>query len=517
MSKNTFLSLSVILLFSGITATSVPADEIKMKDGTVHEGRITYEGDDIVKIEVAVSASIKETKILGRGDVAEIKKDAPDDVEFAKLEKLLPTQSLMSAGAYQTAIDTGPKAFLRSFPDSKHAETVKAMEKTLLEELDKVERGFIKIEDEWISPIDQKKFASQVESRVRLYKMKTLANSGNYNGFIAAMREFEALEQGYYGTPAFATAVELSLKVVPALGRQLQSMQRDADYRQSQYEQNKANLDEIAREQVEQARAREEQAYKAGLEIDKKAGLQWVRLNPNSKASITSYLEFAGKELKRLQEYDPKALASQAEKLVKVDQLVEDGNVERAEFLMKEALADTGQNVKKSSSKSKKAGSYIAVLSDKIKTKKSEIAAAAKAKEEAAKSEAITKRMEETKESPDLNVPKSGEGEKGESTTSKNVASDFAALSGANKKKDSDEEKAKEPKKKPSSKSESKEKREPVVTAPVEEGGGFPTGLIIPLISVLVLIGAVVWKVLSDKKNAAKEDAEEEEVEEDQE
>ena len=515
MSKNTFHSLLLTLLFCGFPANSLLADEIKMKDGTVHEGRITYEGDDIVKIEVSISASIKETKILGRGDVAEIKKDAPDDVEFAKLEKLLPTRSLMTASAYQSAIDTGPKAFLRSFPESKHAESVKAMEKTLLEELDKVERGFIKIDEEWISPQDQQKFAAQVESRIRLYKMKTVANSGNYNGLIAAMREFEALEQGYYGTPAFAKAIDLALQVVPALGRQLQSMQRDADYRQTQYEQNKANLDETARAQVEAARAREDQAYKAGLEIDKKAGINWVRLNPNSKESITSYLDFAGKELKRIKEYDSKELAVQAEKLVKVDELVEGGNVERAEFLMKEALAVTGQKVKKSSSKSKKAGSYIAVLGDKIKTKKAEAAAAAKAKEEAAKSEAITKRMEKAKEAPDLNVPKTEDGEKGKSTTDSEVASDFAALSGANKKKEADEKKTESSKKKPSGKTDSKEKRKPVVTAPVDEGGGFPTGLIIPLITVLALVGAVLWKLFGGKKGD--EEEQQEEAEEEQE
>ena len=517
MSKNTFYALFLALLFCSSTFHSVYADEIKMKDGTVHKGRITYEGDDLVKIEVSISASIKETKILGRGDVAEIKKDALDDVAFKKLSNVLPARSLMTAGAYQTALDTGPKAFLRSYPDSKHAEEVKAMEKTLLEELDKVERGFIKIEEDWISPQDQKKFAAQIDSRVRLYKMKSVANSGNYNGFIAAMREFEGLEQGFYGTPAFASAVDLAQQVVPAFGRQLQTMQRDADYRQAQYEQNKANLDETAKAQVEQARAREEQAYKAGLEIDKKAGVKWVRLNPNSKASITSYLEFAGKELKRIQEYDSAVLATQAEKLIKVDQLIEDGNIERAEFLMKEALAITGKKVKKSSSKSKKAGSYIAVLGDKIKVKKANASAMAKAREEAAKSEAITKRMEAAETTPGISIPKAADGTKGQSTTDSEVASDFAALSGAGKKKESTDEKGKGPKKKSSGKSDSKDKRDPVVSAPVDEGGGFPTGLIIPIITVLLIVGLILFKIIGDKKKKEAEDTEEDVEEEDQE
>jgi len=486
-----------------------------MKDGTVYQGRITYEGDDIVKIEVSISASIKETKILGRGDVAEVKKDAPDDVEFLKLEKLIPTKSLMIASAYQTALDTGPRAFLRSFPDSKHAEKAKAMEKTLLEELDKVERGFIKIEEDWISPQDKKKFAAQVESRIRLHKMRTVAQFGNYNGYIAAMREFEALEQRYYGTPGFATAVVLASQVIPALGRQLQTMQRDADYRQAQYEQNKANLDATSKALVEQARVREEQAYLAGLEIDKKSGTNWMRLNPNSKASITSYLDFASKELKRVKEYDTKILTTQAEKFVKVDELVEGGNFGRAELLMKEALALTGKKPSKSSSKSKKGSSYIAILSEKIRNKKSEFSAMAKAKEEAAKSESITKRMEKSEKMLGLSIP---EAQKGESTIGSDAASDFAALSGAKKKKEAPAEEKTESAKKGSSKgADSDKKREPVVSAPIDEGGGFPVGLIIPLITVLVIIGVVLFKVFGGKKDEEgieeeKEDAGEDEA-----
>lgn len=505
MAKYTFISL--ILLFCSLPSSGLFADEIKMKDGTVHQGRITYEGDDIVKIEISISASIKETKILGRGDVAELKKDARDDVEFAKLETLVPTKPLMTASAYQKALDTGPRAFLRSFPDSKHAEKVKAMEKTLLEELDKVERGFVKIEEDWVSPQDKKKYAAQVDSRIRLHRMRTIAKSGNHNGYIAAMREFEALEQGYYGTPAFATAADLALQIIPALGRQLQTMQRDADYRQAQYEQNKANLDATSKAQVEQARMREEQAYQAGLEIDKKAGIKWVRLNPSSKPSITSYLDFAAKELKRVQEYDTKILTTQAEKFVKVDELIEDGSLKRAELLMKEALALTGKKPSKKSSRSKKASSYIAILSEKIRNKKTEAAAMAKAMEEAAKSEAITKRMEKAESTSGISIPEAEKGNKGESTIGSDAASDFAALSGAKKKNEEPaKEKAKSPKKGSSKGSDSDKKREPVVSAPTDEGGGFPVGLIIPLITVLVIVGVVLLKVFGSKKDKEDED-----------
>lgn len=487
------LQNSLLVAFVAFGAIALQADEVTMKDGTKYEGRITYESDQFVKIEVAISASIKETKMLSRGDIAEIVKAAPDDVEFAKLQNLVPTRSLMSAGAYKTALETGPAAFLRSFPDSKHVEKVKEMEATLKEELDKVERGFIKIEKDWISPQDRQKFQTLVESRILLLRMKGAASSANYNGYIAAMREFEALESNYQGSPAFATAVGLAKQIVPSLGRQLQNMKRDVAYRNAEFEKSKANMEADARAQVEAARAREEQNFQAGLDADKKAGINWVRLNPRSESSLDSYLKFAGEELKKISEYDEEALTAQAEKLVKVDELIAEGNLPRAESLLSEAASMTGKKPSKKKSKSGKPSSYIAALSGKLKEKKTTAAAAEKAEKEAKASEALSEKMKaaEEKENPDLAMPeKEEDSAKEESST----ASDFAALAG---KKTEPKEKEKASSKKKSSKStEKKEEKEARPRPPVDEGGGIP-GFLFPLIGALLLgVVIVVLKVL---------------------
>jgi hypothetical protein len=87
----TKILLLLILVATVLPASSLHADEIKLKSGQTLNGRITYEAADIVKIEISISASIKETKILGRADIETIVKDAPDDVEFNKIQKLVPT------------------------------------------------------------------------------------------------------------------------------------------------------------------------------------------------------------------------------------------------------------------------------------------------------------------------------------------------------------------------------------------------------------------------------------------
>ena len=66
-------------------------------------------------------------------------------------------------------------------------------------------------------------------------------------------------------------------------------MLRDVDYRNAEYEKALANSKPDARDQLIQARAREEKAYQDGVAADKKSGLKWGQLNPRIKTSIESY------------------------------------------------------------------------------------------------------------------------------------------------------------------------------------------------------------------------------------
>ncbi|MEX2579466.1 MAG: PTPDL family protein [Verrucomicrobiales bacterium] len=507
-----------------IVGATSSADEILLKSGETLSGRITYEADDIVKIEVARSQSIKETKILAREDIEQITKDAPDNVEFAKIQKLVPTRSLMSADAYRSAIARGPEAFLESFPESEHVPKVQEIKATLEEELDKVERGFVKIEDDWISPEDRREFEMLIEARIRFLKMKGLAGSESYNGFINAMREFEAIEENYYGSPAFPRALELAREIVPKLGRRLQGMRRDLEYRMAEFERNKAALDAMGQEQIEAARAREEASYKSNLEADKKAGIKWVRLNPRSKDSIEGYLKLASEELSRLKAYDIAALREQAEMLVEVDKLIAKRNLERAKMKLSEAAAITGKKAGAKSSKSKKSGSYIAALGSKISTLQAEAKAKEKSEADAARSRELSANLrkgdeqkpkedaepsEETEEK-DTDGGAAAEPEKpAEEAEEESPTDAFSALADVTEKPEA-RESAKARTTKSASKSRADkndaedEDRKERSRPPAADGGGFPLSRLVPILTVLLVVTVVVLKVLGigDKKEA---------------
>ncbi|MDC3352930.1 hypothetical protein OAV87_02210 [Verrucomicrobiales bacterium] len=476
---------------------SAQSDQIKMKDGTTHEGRITLETDDIVKIEVSISASIKETKLLSRKDILNITKDDPADLEFNRLQGLIPTGSLMSADAYKSLIETGPNAFLTKYPDSSHVEPVKKIKATLEEELDKVERGFIKVYEDWVSPQEKAQFPELVRSRIGLLRMQRIAKGGNHNSIIGAMREFENIEENYYGTPAFPRAVELAKQLLPNLGAQLQRMSRDVDYRNAEFERTKAQMDEIARQGIDAARAREEAQYQAGLAADKEAGIRWVRLNVQSKASIDGYFKMASDEMKSLNAFDIEGLKKQSEALKEVDELIAKNNFLLAESKLEDAAkipTRINADPKKKYSKKGSKGSYLSTLKTKLNQQKAKQEELAKAQEEAAKSQALSKNMK----SDNSDKKDAAEGEDKQKAAEEALAA--LAASAPEKKEEEKSSKSKTKSKKSSKRDEDEdedekeEKRERVRSS--GGGGGISITRIIQIGTVLLLIAVVAFKYL---------------------
>lgn len=510
--KSTPSFYTVVVLASAFFFSSLHADVIKLKNGDTLTGRITQEADDFVRIEIPISASIKETKILSRNDILNIVKDAADDVAFNELQKIVPTRSMMNADSYKKMLEMGPNDFLRKYPESRHITKVKEIKSTLESELDKVERGFIKLDEDWISPQERQEFEMLVNSRIRLFRMKSLASARNPNSYVGALREFEAIEENFFGTPAFPEGLQLALQIIPNFGGQLQNLVRDVEFRNAEYERTKEAMTDEGRAQVEAARAREEANYQAGLAADKKQGIKWVRLNPRSKSSLESYLKLASTELKRLQQFDVEGLKKQSELLEQADKLVAEGNLPAARARVTDAMGISivKEGGKTSKSSKKGSSSYMKTLNEKINAKLAEEAAKAKELEEAAKSRALTKLT--SKGEPGTSE-KAEDNEKAEEAPAdaekpaeepKPQQDAFAALAQAEKAKAAEKSSSSSKAKSKSSSEDRKKEEKPEREEEREErprpsagggGGGLPPFLI-PGVLVLVLVVAVGLKYL---------------------
>jgi hypothetical protein len=310
------------------------------------------------------------------------------------------------------------------------------------------------------------------------------------------MREFENIEENYYGTPAFPRAVELAKQLLPNLGAQLQRMSRDVDYRNAEFERTKAQMDEVARQGIDAARAREEAQYQAGLAADKKAGIRWVRLNARSKASIDGYYKMASDEMKSLNTFDIEGLKKQSGALKEVDELIAKNNFLLAESKLEDAAkipTRINADPKKKYSKKGSKGSYLSTLKTKLNQQKAKQEELARAQEEAAKSQALSKNMK----SDNSDKKDAAEGE----DKQKAAEEALAALAASAPKKKEEEEKASKSKTKSKKSSkrdededEKEEKRERVRSS--GGGGGISITRIIQIGTVLLLIAVVAFKYL---------------------
>jgi len=535
---NCFRTLLFALLLALVPA-SVLADEVRLKSGEVLKGRIVAEAEDFLRIEVAVSDTIRETKMVSRADIAEVIKEAPDNVEFAKIEQMLPTPSLLGINDYRSLLETGPDAFLRNFPESEHVGKVREIREALAEESAKAERGFVKIGEDWISPQERAEFEARVNSRIGLERMRRHAERGDPNSLILAMREFEAVDQRYRGTPGHVEAVELALSVVPNLGRQMQGLLRDVEYRNAEWERNKAAMEETARAQVEAARKREEEQFKAAVDADKRAGIKWTRFDTRSKASLESYLKLAEAELNTLQAYDLGELRRQATLLSQADDLIARGELTGAGARLAEAgsVAAGRSKAARKSSGGRGATTYAGILTAKLNAAQAERTAQAKAREAAAKAKSITaRRRADGKADPEATETEAEPSEEGAETAAAAAEEaageaeegaapaavaeertpvpqdDFAALAGTPRK----GAKAAAGEATPSGEAAKSARPAPRTMDPEERarraaaantGGGFPKWLIIPIVTALLVVTVVVLKVTGI--GMKKEDAEE--------
>lgn len=379
-----FASVMIVLT---LFAASSRADTVKLKSGETLEGRITQEGSDYIRLEIAVSATIKDTKVIARGDIAEIVKAAADDVALSELRKKLPVPSLTKASIYRKLIDSGPKKFLEEFPASPHRAEVEKLLADLSAEFDKVERGHIKLEGEWISPLRRKQFKALTDSRIQRILMKRSLAQGN---FLGTLRSFEILEEQYWGSPAYATAIPDVKKLLPVFGQRLTRALRDVEYRNKKWEEDKALLGDLQREQVEKARAREIDNFNRAVEREKTAGIKWMSISDNSAESLSGAIQLVREEMERINSVNIASLSTLAEELVKADELIAEGKLAAASKVIKEATEKQAEASGSGANSSSEKTSYTVTLLAKIGEAEKALELAKKQKENAAKGEKIT-------------------------------------------------------------------------------------------------------------------------------
>ena len=384
------------VVLSLFCAGSGQADTVTLKNGTKIEGRITFEAADMIRVEVKLSETIKETKTIAKADISEIVKTKPDLIAFAELEKIMPVPSLLNAEQYRNFISKGPEKFLRDFPGSEKKAEVEKMLAGLNEELDKAERGFVKVGEIWYSPEEKDAHPALVESDILRFKMLQAAKAGQN---LAALREFEQLEKKYYGSPAYAEALPAAVDVVRALGQQLSASLNDADFRKKQYEDGLAAMNELDRANTVAARQAEADAHKATLEEERKSGIRWTVIDVREKTELDTYVRALQTEYQRLQTFDQEGLKKLATTLKTADDLMTEDKFGEARLKLNEAKGVTVVKIDPKADPKKKvqapiikgSSSYEKSIADLLSAKEKAAAAAQRAAAAAQKANSVAK------------------------------------------------------------------------------------------------------------------------------
>jgi hypothetical protein len=149
--------LSVVLFAALLTLLSSGfADTVTLKSGEKLEGKILSETDTEVTIEVSVTSSIKDQRVVKKADVDKIDKVQPDAEAWAGLKNISVGEESLEPADYQRYIAV-LSSFVSQFPQSTHAAEAKQKVAALQEEAKRVDAGEMKLGGKWLTADEVKR------------------------------------------------------------------------------------------------------------------------------------------------------------------------------------------------------------------------------------------------------------------------------------------------------------------------------------------------------------------------
>lgn len=188
MKSGVFILTLAILLGGAIGAY---ADVIELKSGEVIEGKITLTSGTQVVIEVQVSSSIKEERVVEKADIARMDQKKPDEEAFLVIKDIGSPATVASAQEYADLINGQLKPFLKKFPNSPHAPDVRKMVEVLEADRARVEGGELRVDGRWISREEYIGNLFYYDAFFRLRDLQALTDKGDLPGALNAYFEFE--------------------------------------------------------------------------------------------------------------------------------------------------------------------------------------------------------------------------------------------------------------------------------------------------------------------------------------
>ncbi|MGA3170541.1 MAG: PTPDL family protein [Chthoniobacteraceae bacterium] len=288
----------LILAISLVAAAHVWADSITLKTGETMTGAIKNETATDVTIDVQVSDSITDERVIQKSDIASMQKTQPDEMAYKQLIAVQPNPQISYSAASYDQIISSLDAFQTQYPASTYLPEIQKLEAAFKDEKKRVGAGEIKYLGQWLLPAQAARQRVQIGGLELYDAMQQQAANG---GLLAALQTFDTIERGgYAGSRSYPAAAQLALAVIPRFEQELAGRMQEVKADQAQLKATLAATSEPEKSQIATAARAEQDQDIAVIAAAVKNGARWVPLIPRCEVSIQTLQRTATSEYQRL-------------------------------------------------------------------------------------------------------------------------------------------------------------------------------------------------------------------------
>jgi hypothetical protein len=288
-----WLFLPLLLL----TAGSLLADSVTLVTGEVVSGTISSETPTEVTVEIPVSASITDERVIRREDISRIDKAQPDEIAYKQLIAMRPDPQNSYTSSTYDQILTALNGFATQYPTSTYLPEIQKLAATFKDEQSKVNAGEVKYLGRWLDKDEAQRREIQIKAQGVFGTMKQQAAAGDLSG---AMQTFTVIEKAYVTTRSYPVAVLLARQILSSYQQSLVTRMTAIQADEEQLRQTIAATPEPEKSHIIAVARAEQDTAAAAIAASIKAGNKWVPLIPRSQVSIETLQRTVAAEIPRL-------------------------------------------------------------------------------------------------------------------------------------------------------------------------------------------------------------------------
>lgn len=287
---------STIVLGSFLIACQSGADTFLLKDGTKLDATILREDASSYLLEVRVTKTIKDEKLVAKADIADIQRGTAVLTQFDSIAKFVPTPDLLTADEYAQRI-RAVEEFLKDHLSSSKSIEARHILATLMAEAETIKAGGIKVNGKILPADEYRANACDIDAGIREAAIRAFVKDGN---FLPALRAFADFDRDFRNTKARAALLPLMTQVVNARLEETGQLLATLEARIKERESGLGRMSQADRAVTEAAIREETAQLEERFKSEKAAKSGWVTTHPDFKPSLDETMAFGKQELTRL-------------------------------------------------------------------------------------------------------------------------------------------------------------------------------------------------------------------------